>query len=123
MNNRMVYVEFIDVLSTIIASGFLIGDLYRFAPSAKVLAVQKEGPSLIKDEADFKNYSLFSRLPTPPLRSVNVETFQYNNAPIQVDELFVIGVSTTSLMQIGGIEHIDSKARVKHFRILQEDEQ
>ncbi len=123
MNNRMVYTEFIEILSVLIASGLLIGDLFRFAPSAKVLAVQKEGPYFIKEEVDFKNYSLFSRLPSPPLPPVNVETFQYNNAPIQVDELFVLGVSTTSLVQVGGIEHIDAKARIKHFRILQEDEQ
>ncbi|MGP4061998.1 spore germination protein GerPE [Halobacillus litoralis] len=122
MIKRMVYVDNVEVQSIAIASTFEIGDVHRAAPFSKVLAVQKEGANFVSDTFNFEDYPIFSLKPTPPLAPVNVESFFYQNRPIQVDDVRIIGASTAAVVQMGGIDHIDSLNYTKHFRLL-EDEQ
>ncbi|ARI79228.1 hypothetical protein HM131_14945 [Halobacillus mangrovi] len=119
----MVYVDNVDVTSILISSIFTIGDVYRAAPTSNILAVQKEGSEYIPGTFKFKDYDIFNLEPSPPLPPITITTFTYQNNPIVVDDIEIKGVSTAGVFQIGGIDHIISKNRTKHFRLLQEDEQ
>lgn len=122
MIKRMVYVDTIDIISLLIASGALIGDVFRVAPDSKVLAVQKEGSEFISDTFNYEDYSVFSIESTPPLAPVQIRTFHYHDNPIQVDDIDIKGVSTAGVFQVGGIDHIDAKSRTKHLRLLSDEQ-
>ncbi|MEC3883717.1 spore germination protein GerPE [Halobacillus litoralis] len=123
MIKRMVYSQDVDITSVLIGSIVDIGDVYRAAPSSKVLAVQKEGLEFKADIYDFEDFPIFSQESSPPLSPVQIDSFFYQNRPIVVDHVRVIGVSTAGVFQIGGIDHIDAINYTKHFRILENEEQ
>ncbi|MGR9050884.1 spore germination protein GerPE [Halobacillus faecis] len=123
MIKRMVYTQHVDITSVLIASIVDIGDVYRAAPSSKVLAVQKEGLEFKADIYDFEDFPIFSQESSPPLPPIQVDSFHYHNRPIEVDYVRVVGVSTAAVFQIGGIDHIDAINYTKHFRLLREEEQ
>ncbi|WLR47586.1 spore germination protein GerPE [Halobacillus litoralis] len=123
MIKRMVYTQSVDITSVLIGSIVDIGDVYRAAPSSKVLAVQKEELEFKADIYDFEDFPIFSQESSPPLPPVQINSFHYQNRPIEVDHVRILGVSTAGIFQIGGIDHIDALNYTKHFRILQEDEQ
>ncbi|WJE16813.1 spore germination protein GerPE [Halobacillus sp. ACCC02827] len=118
MVKRMVFTDEVEVLSVLISSVFEIGDVYRFAPFSKVLAVQKEGSVFQSDPFRYEDFSIFARESSPPLPPVDIDTYHYPTGSIHVDRIRIIGVSTASALQIGGIDHIDSVNYTKHFRIL-----
>nr|WP_231622412.1 spore germination protein GerPE [Halobacillus karajensis] len=121
MIKRMVYVDEMETQSLTIGSILEIGDVYRAAPFSKILAVQREG-GVQSDVFNFEDYSIFSLKSTPPLAPVEIQSYTYQNRPIQVDSIRVLGVSTASVFQIGGIEHINAINYTKHFRLLEEEE-
>lgn len=121
MIKRMVYADEIQTHSIAIGSVMEIGDVYRAAPSSRILAIQKED-GVKTDVYRFEDYPIFSLKSTPPLAPIQVQSFTYHNRPIQVENVRVLGVSTAGVFQIGGIDHIDSLNYTKHLRIL-EDEQ
>ncbi|KHE73004.1 spore germination protein GerPE, partial [Halobacillus sp. BBL2006] len=102
---------------------FTIGDVYRAAPTSRILAVQKEGTDYIPGTFKFEDYDIFFRESSTPLPPITINTYSYQNNPIVVDDIEIIGISTAGVFQIGGIDHIVSKNWTKHFRLLQEDEQ
>lgn len=118
----MVYVKDVDVYELIIASGVSIGDVHRLAPQAYVLAVQVEEPETLSDLYSFEDFPVFSKQPSTPLPSLNVNTFFYQNNPIYVNSIFVNSLSSAGVLQIGGTNHVDSLVRVKHIRILKEND-
>ncbi len=122
MYNRMVYVDGIDITSALIASNISIGDVHRASPWSKVLAVQKEGAEFISNSLNFEDFPIFSLHPTRPLPPITVPSFHYQNQAIYVNDIHVIGVSTAGIVQVGGIEHIDSLSRTKHFRVLRDEQ-
>lgn len=115
---RMVYVHEVDVISFAIASGFIVGDVHSLTPRAKVLAVQIEAPEVLTDLYDFKDFPIFSLTPSPPLAPVRLQSYSYQNCPILVESVEVIGFSSSAVLQIGGTDHIDSEARIKHVRVF-----
>ncbi len=119
---RMVYVNEVDVTSTAIASGILIGDAYRVSPTANVLAVQVEDPEVLFERYDFSDFSVFSMHPSPELPPIGIHSFSYHERPIYVDSLNVIGASTSGVIQVGGIDHVDSISRTKHIRRVEEEQ-
>ncbi|MBX0357160.1 spore germination protein GerPE [Halobacillus sp. Nhm2S1] len=123
MIKRMVYTQHVDITSVLIGSIVDIGDVYRAAPSSKVLAVQKEGLQFKGDLYDFEDFPIFSQESSPPLPPIQMDSFHYQNRPIEVDYVRVIGISTAAVFQIGGIDHIDAINYTKHFRLLREEEQ
>ncbi|WP_394219878.1 spore germination protein GerPE [Halobacillus trueperi] len=123
MIKRMVYTRDVDITSVLIGSIVEIGDVYRAAPSSRILAVQKEGLEFKSDMYEFEDFPIFSQESSPPLAPVQINSFHYQNRPIEVDYVRVLGVSTAGIFQIGGIDHIDALNYTKHFRVLQEEEQ
>ncbi|SFG00906.1 spore germination protein PE [Halobacillus alkaliphilus] len=122
MYNRMVYVDEIDITSALISSHFSIGDVHRASPWSKVLAVQKEGSEFVSDTFNFEDFPIFSLQPTSPLPPITISSFHYQNQAIYVNDIHVTGVSTSGIVQVGGIEHIDSISRTKHIRVLSDEQ-
>ncbi|UOR13176.1 spore germination protein GerPE [Halobacillus amylolyticus] len=123
MNKRTVVTESVHVNSFTISSGFLIGDLERLTPTSRVIAIQRENPEVIEENADFNSYPIFQReLPPllPPLSLPSV--FHHHRNEICVDSVTSFGASTASTIQIGGISYIDAHSRVKHIRVLSDEQ-
>ncbi|MBN8233677.1 spore germination protein GerPE [Halobacillus kuroshimensis] len=121
MIKRMVYTNDIEIQSLAIGSIADIGDVYKASPNSRVLAVQKEGPAFEEDVFQFDDFSIFSLKNPPPPLPLNVETFTYQNNPIIIHNVRVVGVSTAGIFQTGGIDHIDALSYTKHFRILKDE--
>lgn len=102
-------------------SGILsIGDTETTKQVSRGIALQKEGAYFTrKDQLFFEDYSLFKMEPDlPMLKSpVQMKTYQHNKE-IHVQRVDVVGVTTSSVMQIGSLRHIEATAWLKHFRKL-----
>ncbi|WP_079480669.1 spore germination protein GerPE [Halobacillus salinus] len=118
---RMVYVNEVDVISTVISSGLLIGDVFSISPSSNAVAVQAESPERLDKLIDFDNFDIFSREPSFFLQPINLNAFSYSAKPICVDTVDVTSISTSSIVQIGGVDHVHSRSRIKHIRRLEEE--
>ncbi|TGB05260.1 spore germination protein GerPE [Halobacillus salinus] len=118
---RMVYLNELDVISTLIASGILIGDVYSISPSSNAVAVQAESPEQLDKLIDFDNFDIFAKEPSYFLQPLNLNAFSYSTKPICVDAVDVTSISTSSIVQIGGVDHVHSRSRIKHIRRLEEE--
>ncbi len=106
-------------------STFEIGDVEHAGPRTKVIAVQQPRTNY-KDEDEnitFSSFSVFKEpLPEKPVYSP-VQKQTINHSPsIHVNRINIIGISTSAIVQIGGLGTIDSEVRVKHIRILPEEQ-
>ncbi|WP_079529376.1 spore germination protein GerPE [Halobacillus hunanensis] len=122
-NKRIAIAQSAHVNSVTIGSGLLIGDLKQMNPRSRAIAVQREGPHTIEDNVSFSTYPIFQREPSPMLPPLTISTsFHHVDPEICVDSMFMLGASTASAIQIGGIDNIDAHARVKHIRILSDEQ-
>ncbi|MBM7571494.1 spore germination protein GerPE [Aquibacillus albus] len=120
MNKRTSYTKNIKIHSVTISSIFEIGDSSHFTPEANVLAVQKEG-GVESDVFPFEKYDIFDRKYTHyPIKRIVNQHVHHHKKNIHVNNVDILGVSTSSLAQIGSLNHIDANARIKHIRILEE---
>ncbi|UOQ92795.1 spore germination protein GerPE [Halobacillus shinanisalinarum] len=123
MNKRTVVTENVHVKSVTISSELLIGDLDRLTPTSRAIAVQREAPEVIEENADFDDYPIFKRELSPPLSPLSLPTtFHHNNNEICVGSFHCLGASTASAIQIGGTNYVDALSRVKHIRILNDEQ-
>ncbi|MGF9715024.1 spore germination protein GerPE [Paenibacillus naphthalenovorans] len=101
------------------ASALNAGDLGDFSPVTLALAVHREIPAYHGKEGNLKAYPIFSApLPVPrQAREVRMSTHQVSGA-IHVNNVEVLAISTSSLVQIGSIISIRSESRIKHIRQL-----
>ncbi|MFC7321176.1 spore germination protein GerPE [Halobacillus campisalis] len=112
----------IDVIALSIGSGFLIGDLSRSNSHARVIAVQEETRA-ISEKVDFDDFSIFQRELPPSRPSIVINSSFCNHHPvIDVQSMHVKGISTAGLIQVGGVDHIEGESRLKHIRILNEEQ-
>jgi spore germination protein PE len=108
---------FVNSLS--FSSIFEIGDSHKINTNSVAIAVQREYPLFIENEADFKNYRIFSEIiPTPVIDERVYSTFIHENPLIKVNSISVTGASNSSVIQIGSSTTIKAEARVKHIRQL-----
>lgn len=123
MNKRTVKTGKVRVNSLTYSSIFDIGDANTFKPETKALAVQREEGVPSDEGFEFENYDIFEQeLPTPPeMALVNQQTYQHN-PNITVKNVDITGISTSSLFQIGSIKTIDTMARIKHIRIINDEQ-
>ncbi|MFD2924291.1 spore germination protein GerPE [Halobacillus naozhouensis] len=122
-DKRLAVAHTAQVNSVTIGSGLLIGDVNQLNPRSRAIAVQREGPHTIEDHVSFTTYPIFQREPSPMLPPLTISSsFHHVDHEICVDSMFILGASTASAIQIGGIDHIDAHARVKHIRILSDEQ-
>ncbi|MCG3418438.1 spore germination protein GerPE [Oceanobacillus jordanicus] len=120
MNRRIASVNQIQV-NTVNFSGILsIGDTENSKQISRGIALQKEGSYFTKkDELFFEDFPLFKMEPKIVSNNNNVQmrTYQHDEN-IHVQRVKVVGVTTSSIMQIGSLRHLEAVAWLKHFRKL-----
>lgn len=120
MQKRTANVNSIYTTSIAFSSIFNIGDTSSLDQHSRAIAVQKEGAIFTKeDKLSFQDYSLFKQEANIPQRkqAVHLSTFHHSK-DINVQNVNIIGVSQSSVFQVGSINNIASEARIKHFRKL-----
>ncbi|WP_052345881.1 spore germination protein GerPE [Paucisalibacillus sp. EB02] len=124
MNHRLVHLHMCATNSIASSSIFNIGDTVHFNPRFKAIAVQRE--SNVWNETyshDFEDYSIFKRDANWIEISIPVETYyKHHDGDIKVKNVSITGVSQASTVQFGGIKKINAESRIKHIRILQDEE-
>lgn len=120
MQKRTAEVINIRVNSVTFSSIFGIGDTVSTNQKSKGIAVQKEGAIFTKEESlRFHDYPIFKREANwlKQKRNAAIEISKHKDA-IHVQNSQVIGVSSSSVFQVGSIDKITADSRIKHFRKL-----
>jgi spore germination protein PE len=126
MLQRTSYVDNVAVKIASFASTIQLGDSCIINGLSRALAVQREAEIFYGNEGSFAAYSVFSKpISLPPITEpINFRI--HNPKPlIKVQNIDIIGVSSSSILHVGNSKHISMEARVKHIRQLlpQTDEQ
>ncbi|KGP72141.1 spore germination protein GerPE [Pontibacillus yanchengensis] len=122
MEKRTARVHQAKVISLINSSIFEIGDATEAYLAARVLAVQKEGATFTDEEFPYSDFPIFRvELPRFDERPVINQTHTPCCPYIDVGTVDILGIASSSLFQIGNIDTIEGEARIKHFRILREE--
>lgn len=120
MQKRTAEVMNIHVNSVTFSSIFGIGDTVSTNQKSNGIAVQKEGAIFTKEEnLHFQDYPIFKREANWLKQKSNtaIEITKHKDA-IYVQNSQVIGVSSSSVFQVGCIDKITADSRIKHFRKL-----
>ncbi|WP_193726689.1 spore germination protein GerPE [Paenibacillus guangzhouensis] len=97
----------------------IVGDALRLNPDSKALIFQQETPTYIETDGDFNKYSIFSKEIPEPTELIPVQMNIVNESKfINVSELQITGVDTSSIVQIGSNCSIESESRSKQIRQL-----
>jgi spore germination protein PE len=96
-----------------------IGDNVVIDAHLKAIAVHREVADFLEDEGDFAAYPLFSR-PIPEPDPVQEADFAVDNSDscILVDQMRVVAMAYSAVLQIGSNKLINGEARIKQFRQL-----
>ncbi|MFT8321819.1 MAG: spore germination protein GerPE [Bacillus sp. (in: firmicutes)] len=105
-------------VSTLSFSSFLeIGDASYFQAFSRALAVQRQKKLFYGIEGSFNDYPVFFEpIPLPPIQENIVCQFENVRPIIKVNNIYIIGVSASSLFQIGNCSHLYAETRIKHIR-------
>ncbi|USK56606.1 spore germination protein GerPE [Cytobacillus solani] len=119
MLQRTSVVNYLKVETLSFSSILEIGDSTYTQGFSRAIAIQREAEAFFGYEADFKSYSTFTDpIPIPPItETISINTLQLNPI-IKVQKIDVIGVSSSSILQIGNAKHISMESRVDHIRHL-----
>lgn len=122
MLQRTSVVNHIKVETLSFSSILEIGDSTFTQGFSRAIAVQREAEAFFGYEADFRSYSAFQiPIPFSPITE-NISMYSQQLKPItKVQNIDVIGVSASSILQIGSSKHISMEARVEHIRHLLSD--
>ncbi|MBM7659815.1 spore germination protein PE [Bacillus mesophilus] len=119
MYRRTSIVPNIYINSLAFSSVFEIGDADTIQANSRAIAVQRQFPLFVEGEADFSDYQIFSEpIPSPDPDETVSTTFIHENPVIKVQSMYVIGVSNSSVIQVGSSRSVNAEARVKHIRQL-----
>ncbi|MFB5676170.1 spore germination protein GerPE [Paenibacillus terreus] len=107
-------------VSLVIYSSFLhVGDVWGIFPDSKVLAIQREVPVFWGDEGKLTNIPLFAQpFPYPEINEQVIFTQKNKSSCIGVNNIYIVGLSTSAGLQIGNTVKLDAKNRTKHIRHL-----
>jgi spore germination protein PE len=119
MQQRTSCVDTINIKTVSFASTVQLGDSCIINGLSRALAVQRETELFYGNEGNLSNYRVF-REPIPFLPITEPFTYfrQNPNPLIKVNEINIIGMSSSSLLHVGNSKHVSMEARVKHIRQL-----
>lgn len=122
MLQRTSIVNYLKVDTVSFSSILEIGDSTFTQGISRAIAVQREAEFFLGNEADFKSYSTFSDpIPLTPITEKLPMYTQQLNPIIRVQNIDVIGISASSILQIGSSKHISMESRIDHIRHLLSD--
>ncbi|MFS0824241.1 spore germination protein GerPE [Bacillus sp. 1P02SD] len=118
---RLSVVDYIRINAVLFSSIVEVGDTRRIAPFTQALAFQKEVPLFFSNEGSLSAFPFFKReLPKVKIEDeITMNTF-HQNPVIKVNTVRILGISSSSVLQIGSTVEIESKSKVKHIRKLLE---
>lgn len=119
MITRTSVVNSLQVDSISFSSIIQIGDSSYIQGSSRAIAVQREKELFFGNEGDFNSYPIFLKPihVIPMNESISIQT-QNLKPMIKVNHINIIGISASSVFQIGSNESINMESRVKHIRHL-----
>ncbi|KGX83900.1 spore germination protein GerPE [Pontibacillus marinus] len=122
MNKRISRVGDIHVNSLTYSSIIEIGDAVEATPNSRALAVQKEGAIFTDRDFPFNDFPVFTEELPYFDKKISIDQERVPCNPyIDVNSVHIEGISAASILQVGNLEYLDAEARVKHFRILREE--
>lgn len=121
MQYRTSNVKHITVNAISNSSIFNIGDTRYSDSENKAIAVQKEGETM-KYDLKFEDFPIFKRKAVWPSFGIPVikKTVQHH-PEIQIQSVDILSISSSSVFQVGKLSHTKSESRIKHIRILEEE--
>ncbi|SDJ87848.1 spore germination protein GerPE [Sediminibacillus albus] len=123
MNKRKVHLNSIYLNSISYSSIFEIGDTESCHPVTKAIAVQQEDLKFQEEAFDFADFDIFSRKADRLASAFSVKQENiHHSARINVGQISIIGASSSSVVQIGSLANLHSEARIKHIRVLKEEQ-
>ncbi|MGX4670130.1 spore germination protein GerPE [Cerasibacillus sp. JNUCC 74] len=121
MYKRLVNVGNIYTNSFSFSSTLSIGDTEYAQLNSNGIAVQKERPIFTEADEETFAYPLFNRQANWPKPKLTVKKTTLNQTgTINITAISVIGVSSSSLIQVGSLSKGRAEARIKHFRKLRQ---
>lgn len=116
-------VKFVYVNSIAYSSIVELGDARHAQQRSNAIAVQKESGVESDPGYSFSDFALFNKLSStfPPVTAVVKRTTNHKQM-INVDHINVTGITASSIMQVGNLKDIQSEARIKHIRILKDEQ-
>ncbi|MCM3707236.1 MULTISPECIES: spore germination protein GerPE [Cytobacillus] len=117
MLQRTSSVDKINIDTIAFSSVFEIGDSCFIKGFSRAIAAQREVEYFNAREGNFSVYPVFREpIPLIPIKeNITMQTTQLNPI-IRVQNIDIIGVSSSSVIHIGNSENISMEARVKHIR-------
>ncbi|WP_053220392.1 spore germination protein GerPE [Virgibacillus senegalensis] len=124
MMKRTSYVDTVYVNAVSRSSILEVGDVNSLRPESMVLAVQQEGIAETGEvQVEFSDFPVFSKPPASLPSAPPVSQTTIHHCPgIGVGNIRVLGVAASSTVQVGSLNVLDSEARLKHIRIIREEQ-
>ncbi|MGE6260239.1 spore germination protein GerPE [Heyndrickxia sporothermodurans] len=118
---RNSFVDEVRINDVVIGSHFQIGDSSLINSHSKVFALHREKELFFGFESDYEDFIVFTEpIPIPPI-SEKLHFKKFNaNPTIHVSFVRIIGLSTSSIFQIGNTKKAYLESRIHHTRQLEE---
>ncbi|SHM43808.1 spore germination protein GerPE [Gracilibacillus kekensis] len=122
MEFRTTKVKDIKVSSLTYSSLLQIGDAKQIDSKLDALAVQKEGGADSDKGFELERYPIFDTTINPFPDPETVEGIHcHHRKDISIPTIDVTAISSSSIVQLGSTDSIQSLARQKHIRIIQSE--
>jgi len=119
---RTSVVGHVKVRSLLLSSAVHVGEIGGLFPDSRVFAVQRERAVFLGNEGDLEQFPIF-RQPFARIRSTErIQLEIHNRIPaISVRMVDILGISASSVLQVGNVGVVDATNRTKHIRQLLPD--
>lgn len=120
LTGRTSYVQSIHVDTVSFASIIQLGDSTMINGFSRALAVQREAELFYGNEGNFSVYPIFSEpIPVPPItENLSMQINNTLSSSIKVNNINIIGISSSSVLHVGNSETVQMEVRIKHIRQL-----
>ncbi|WP_102028006.1 spore germination protein GerPE [Salirhabdus sp. Marseille-P4669] len=121
---RTTTVNTLNVNSASFSSIVQLGDAHRADPYTRALALQREIPIFDTNSFPFSDYAIFTRpylemATSPPM----IQEHIHHDPSLFVHWIRVGSMSSSAIVQVGNLEELDAKSRIKHIRIIVEEDE
>lgn len=119
MFQRTSKVKTLTTKSILFSSTLQIGDCSYIDSTTDNLAIQRRSEVIYEREDEFSDYKIFFKPKTFPIINESLQVSFHNPCPfIEVEHIRILGISTSSITNIGNVGHVRMSSRIKHIRQL-----
>lgn len=117
MIRRLSIVNHIQLRDLSFSTVFQIGDTKELNAHDRALAVQRNSSTFYRSEGNFSDYPIFrTPIELPVISKLPQTIFNHQRPTIKVNRINITGISSSSILHIGAINHVCLESRVKHIR-------